>query len=44
MLKDGFNNAARTILKIEVCDASFDSSPVSWPVAFTLHVHRHTFS
>ena len=43
MLKDGFNNPARTCLKIDVSDAKFDSSPISWPDAFTLHVHRHTF-
>ena len=43
MLKDGFNNPARTCLKIDVGDPRFDSSPVSSPDAFTLYMHRHTF-
>ena len=43
MLKDGFNNPARTCLKIEVCEATFNASPIFWPDAFTLYVHRHTF-
>ena len=38
MLNDGFNNPARTCLKIDVSDARFESSPVSWPDAFNLHV------
>ena len=42
MLKDGFN-PTKTCLKVDVSDARSDSSPISWPDAFTLHMHRYTF-
>ena len=43
MLKDGFNNPARTCLEIDVSYPEYDSSLITWADAFILHAHRHTF-